>query len=160
MKGFDVDVLAIRRSFEPGMTAPNVDELLGPASLHDMLGRCDSVVLAAAGTPETENLIGKAEFAAMKPGSVFVNVARGTMVDEDALVAALENGTVGGAALDVFEHEPVAPDRWREVPRTVLTPHIAGFTREAGVDMRHQQRENVRRYFAGEPLLTPVHDPL
>ena len=75
IKPFGVEVLAIRRRYEPGMTAPNVDELLGPDSLHDVLARSDTVVLAAAGTPETENLIGEAELSAMKPGSVFVNVA-------------------------------------------------------------------------------------
>lgn len=130
------------------------------ASLRELADWSDVLVVASRAAPENRHQIDAPVLAALGPDGVLVNISRGFLVDEDALIAALEKGTVGGAALDVFEQEPVSPDRWVEVPRTVVTPHIAGFTREAGVDMRRQQRENVRRHFAGEPPLTPVHDPL
>jgi phosphoglycerate dehydrogenase-like enzyme len=153
IKPFGVDVLAIRRSFEPGMTAPNVDELFGPASLHEMLGRCDSVVLAAAGTPETENMIGKAEFAAMKAGSVFVNVARGTMVDEDALVDALRSGHLRAAAIDVARAEPLPSSSplW-DVENLMISPHSSP-SQDRYVEIAFDLfLDNLRRYIAGEPL--------
>jgi phosphoglycerate dehydrogenase-like enzyme len=153
IKPFGVDVLAIRRRFEPGMTAPNVDELFGASSLHDMLGRCDSVVLAAAGTPETENMIGKAEFAAMKPGSVFVNVARGTMVDEDALVDALRSGHLRAAAIDVARAEPLPSSSplW-DVENLMISPHSSP-SQDRYVEIAFDLfLDNLRRYIAGEPL--------
>jgi lactate dehydrogenase-like 2-hydroxyacid dehydrogenase len=129
-------------------------------SLMALAERSDALFIASRATPENARQIDAAVLQALGPHGILVNVSRGFLVDEDALLAALTSGAVGGAALDVFEQEPVSPARWNGVPGTVLTPHIAGFTREAGVDMRHQQHENVRRHFAGEPLLTPVHDPL
>jgi lactate dehydrogenase-like 2-hydroxyacid dehydrogenase len=130
------------------------------ASLLELAGWSHVLVVASRAAPENRHQIDAPVLAALGPDAVLVNVSRGFLVDEDALLAALTSGAVGGAALDVFEQEPVSPARWNGVPGTVLTPHIAGFTREAGVDLRHQQHENVRRHFAGEPLLTPVHDPL
>jgi lactate dehydrogenase-like 2-hydroxyacid dehydrogenase len=129
-------------------------------NLLELAGWSDVLVVASRAAPENRLQIDVPVLAALGPEGVLVNVSRGFLVDEEALVVALRSGALGGAALDVFEEEPLSPGRWSGVPRTVLTPHIAGFTREAGVDMRHQQRENVRRHFAGEPLLTPVHDPL
>jgi phosphoglycerate dehydrogenase-like enzyme len=77
-------------------------------------------------------------------------------VDEDALIRCLRDGRLGGAALDVFEREPTDAMRWTDVPRALLTPHIAGYTEEAGPAMFGLLRENVRRHFAKEPLLTPA----
>ena len=85
-----------------------------------------------------------------------VNVARGSLVDEDALIAALKSGKLGMAALDVYEIEPTPPSRWKDVPNTVLTPHMAGGTLESIPLMVGQTLENLRRFFHGEPLATPV----
>jgi phosphoglycerate dehydrogenase-like enzyme len=153
VKPFGVEVLAIRRSFEPGMTAPNVDELFGPDALHEVLARSDTVVLAAAGTPETENLIGEAELAAMRPGSVFVNVARGTMVDEPALIAALESGHLRAAAIDVAREEPMPPDAalW-DAPNLIFSPHSSP-SQDRYFDMVFDLFiDNLGRYVAGESL--------
>jgi phosphoglycerate dehydrogenase-like enzyme len=148
-----VEVLAIRRRYEPGMTAPNVDELFGPASLHDVLARSDTVVLAAAGTPETENLIDASAIAAMKPGAVFVNVARGTMVDEPALIAALESGHLRAAATDVARREPLPPDDplW-VAPHLMISPHSSA-SQDRYFDMVFDLFvDNLGRYVAGKAL--------
>jgi phosphoglycerate dehydrogenase-like enzyme len=153
IKPFGVEVLAVRRRYEPGMTAPNVDELFGPAALHDVLARSDTVVLAAAGTPETENLIDAAAIAAMKPGAVFVNVARGTMVDEPALIAALESGHLRAAATDVARQEPLPPDDplW-EAPNLMISPHSSA-SQDRYFDMVFDLFvDNLGRYVAGDPL--------
>ena len=153
IKPFGVEVLAIRRSFAAGMTAPNVDELFGPESLHQMLARCDTVVLAAAGTPETEDLIGAAEIAAMKPGSAFVNVARGTMVDEAALIAALESGHLRAAAIDVARDEPLPRDNplWA-APNLIISPHSSPSQDRYFAMVFDLFVENLGRYVAGQPL--------
>jgi hydroxypyruvate reductase len=96
--------------------------------------------------------------AALGREGLVVNVSRGFLVDEPALIQALEVRTIAGAALDVFAHEPIDTQTWSGLSNVVLSPHLAGYTREAGVDMFAQLRENIRRHFAGEPLLTPVED--
>jgi lactate dehydrogenase-like 2-hydroxyacid dehydrogenase len=118
--------------------------------------RSDILVVASRADPENAHQIDADVLHALGPEGVLINISRGLLVDEPALIAALRAGEVGGAALDVFEDDPVVPDKWRGVPNLVLTPHVAGFTREAGEDLPRQQRENVRRYFASEPLLTPT----
>jgi lactate dehydrogenase-like 2-hydroxyacid dehydrogenase len=129
-------------------------------SLRELSQWSNVLIVASRATPENRHQIDAATLDALGPQGILVNISRGFLVDEDALIAALRAGTVGGAGLDVFEEEPTPPAKWDGVPNAVLTPHIAGYTQEAGVDMRHQQHENVRLHFAGEPLLTPVHDPL
>jgi phosphoglycerate dehydrogenase-like enzyme len=153
IKPFGVEVLAIRRRYQPGMTALDVDELFGPASLHEVLGRCDTVVLAAAGTPDTENLMDRAAFAAMKPGSVFVNVARGTMVEEPALIEALESGHLRAAAIDVARQEPLAADSplW-DARNLMISPHSSP-SQDRYFDMVFDLfLDNLRRYAKGEEL--------
>ena len=86
-------------------------------------------------TPQTRHLVGVAALAAMKPTAVLVNTARGQVVDERALVAALEKGAIAGAALDVFEHEPAVAEELLDMENVVLTPHIASATREARLAM-------------------------
>jgi len=153
LKPFGVRVIAIRRRYEPGMTAPDVDELFGPDALHDVLARSDAVVLAAAGTPETENMLDRAAIDAMKPGTVFVNVARGNMVDEAALVDALERGHITAAALDVAHAEPLPSDDplWN-APNVVISPHCSA-SQERYFDMVFDLFvDNLGRYVRGEPL--------
>ncbi|MEZ4333976.1 MAG: D-2-hydroxyacid dehydrogenase [Myxococcota bacterium] len=152
-KAFDLRILASRRSHRPGSTAPFVDELMGPDRLHDLLGRSDVVVLAAAGTPETENLIDAAAFRAMKPGAVFVNVARGNMVDETALADALRSGHLAAAAIDVALEEPLPAESplW-DVPRLFISPHSSA-SQDRYFEMIFELfLENLSAYVVGKPL--------
>ena len=95
---------------------------------------------------------------ALGPQGLLVNVSRGQVVDEDALIMALKDGRLGQAALDVFQQEPTPAGRWLDVPNTVLTPHTAGATTEAVQRMLMLLLENLEAFFAGEPLKTPVDD--
>jgi lactate dehydrogenase-like 2-hydroxyacid dehydrogenase len=87
---------------------------------------------------------------------MIVNVSRGSVIDGDALIAALKAGELGRAALDVFAQEPTPPERWADVPNTVLTPHTAGGTVDSIPRMVAQALENVRLFLAGEPVITPA----
>lgn len=118
----------------------------------------DSDVLVVCARPDAENrhLINRAVIEAVGTQGLIVNVARGSLIDEDALIAALKSGALGMAALDVFEHEPTPAARWEGVPHVVLTPHTAGATLDSIPGMVNLTLENLRRYFHGEPLATPV----
>lgn len=123
-RAFGVNLLGLRRRHEPGMVDPDVDEVFGPADLHEVLRRSDIVVLAAPGTNDTDDMFDAAAFAAMPAGSVFVNVARGTLVDEAALIAALTSGHLRGAAIDVARVEPLpADDPLWDAPNLLISPH-------------------------------------
>lgn len=162
-KAFGMRVLACRRSCqrpqERPPDAPEVDLLLPPSQLQRLLAEADYLVLAVPLTPETRGLIGPRELATMKRGARLINVARGSVVDEDALLDALRSGHLAGAVLDVFRQEPLPPESglW-ELPQVLLTPHISGGT------PRYMERaielfcDNLRRYLAGEPLRNVV-DP-
>jgi len=128
------------------------------ASLLALARDSDVLFVASRALPTNAGQIDRAVFAALGPDGLLVNVSRGSLVDERALVEALETGTIAGAALDVFAHEPPDAPVWAGFANVVLSPHIAGYTRDAGVAMFGQLRENIRRYFTGEPLLTPVED--
>lgn len=116
----------------------------------------DILVVASRAMPANKHQVNRAVIEALGPQGLLVNISRGFLIDEDAMIACLKNGALGGAALDVFEQEPTPAARWRDVPNVTLTPHIAGFTAEAGPSMLALLMENVRRHFASEPLLTPV----
>jgi len=131
-------------------------QFLRASSLHALAQWSDILVIASRASGENRHQIDSAVLAALGPQGVIVNVSRGMLIDEAALVAALREGRLGGAALDVFDQEPASPAQWAELPNLLLTPHIAGYTQEAGKDMFGQLRENLRRYFAGEPLLSPL----
>jgi hydroxypyruvate reductase len=115
-------------------------------------------MIASRATLANAGSIDKEILAALGPEGLLVNVSRGFLVDERALIAALDSRKIAGAALDVFDPERPDASVWRRFPQVVLSPHVAGYTREAGVAMFGQLRENIRRHFAGEPLLTPVDD--
>jgi len=105
---------------------------VAPASLDDLLAQSDVVSLHIPLTPATRNLINAARVARMKKGAVLVNSARGGVVDEAAVAASLRAGHLGGAAIDVFDAEPLpAGSPWVDCPRVILTPHIAGVTAES-----------------------------
>ncbi len=125
-------------------------------SLKVLAAESDILVVACRASEETRGLISREVIDALGPRGLLVNVARGQVVDEDALIAALGDGRLGMAALDVFETEPTPSKRWSEVPNTVLTPHTAGATSAAVPKMIALTRENLRRFFAGEPLANPV----
>jgi len=132
--------------------------------LHDLLAKADVVTLHAVLTPETRHLIGPPELAAMKPTAVLINTARGALVDEPALLEALERGTIAGAALDVFAHEPLARtghplSRLYEMENVLLTPHLTFYTHEA---MRRLEEETLERCFEileGREVLVKSRDP-
>lgn len=116
----------------------------------------DVLVVAASGGAGSRHLVNRAVLDALGPDGVLINVARGSVVDEMALVTALADGTLGGAGLDVFEHEPDVPEGLRTSPRTVVQPHRASATVETRLAMGQLVVDNLAAHFAGKPLLTPV----
>ncbi|HEX5379960.1 MAG TPA: 2-hydroxyacid dehydrogenase [Phenylobacterium sp.] len=116
----------------------------------------DILVVACRADASNHKAVSAEVIEAVGPKGLIVNVARGSIVDEDALIAALKAGTLGRAALDVFEQEPTPAERWADVPNMVLTPHSAGGTTDSLPLMIGQTFENLRRHFAGEPLASPV----
>lgn len=132
---------------------PDFDAVVATGALHDELGAADEVVVAVPLTADTRQLLDAPALAAMAPGARLVNVGRGAVIDQEALVAALRSGRLGAAALDVFEDEPLPADHplW-ELPNVVVSPHmsgdVVGWRRELGA----QLVANVERWQAGEPL--------
>ncbi|MGY1602118.1 NAD(P)-dependent oxidoreductase [Geodermatophilus sp. SYSU D00815] len=125
--------------------------------LEELLERSDVVTLHAPGDPSGRPLLGAAELAAMKPGSVLVNTARGSLVDLPALLTGLAAGSPGRAALDVYPAEPVDAAVFAPVAEKVLlTPHMAWYTDESEADMRRKAAAEAARLLRGEPLLDPV----
>jgi len=153
---FGAHVTAIRR--RPTAPSPGgVDRVLSADRLLEALPSADVVIIAAPQTAETVRLIGAEELGAMKQDAILVNVSRGKLVDEAALAAALETGRLRGAALDVFEHEPLSPDSplW-DRDDVIITPHVAGFYDTYWPDARQLFADNLRRFIAGEPLRNVV----
>jgi phosphoglycerate dehydrogenase-like enzyme len=133
---------------------PGFAEIGGAGELDRFLPDSDIVVICCQWTPETTRLFNKDRFAAMKPGSILVNVARGEIVDEDALADALEHDHLRGAALDVyvgeFEHKPM-PRLWSD-PRVLITPHISGASDQDRHGAIELFRDNLRAYIDGRQL--------
>lgn len=127
-------------------------------SLMSLALNSDILVVACRANDSNIGLISREVLEAIGPNGLLVNVARGQVIDEAALIDALKSGTLGQAALDVFEHEPTDPALWADVPNTVLTPHTAGATAEALQGMLKLLMQNLQALFAGEPLKTPVPD--
>lgn len=155
---FDCHVTVVRRHVVP---MDGVAEVLPGERYHDALPGADAVVLALALTKATEGMIGRNELEAMESHAWLINVARGRHVVTDDLVSALTTGSIGGAALDVTEPEPLPDDHplW-DLPNCIITPHV-GNTPEMAVPLLSERiRQNVRRWAAGEELLGPVHPEL
>jgi phosphoglycerate dehydrogenase-like enzyme len=150
-------VVASRRSWRPGMTAPHVDRLCGPEDLHALLAESDVIVLCAPSTPETRGMIHADALAAMKPGAVFVNVGRGTMVDETALIDALARGHLAAAVLDVTSEEPLPADHplW-DAPNVYVSAHCSATSDGYVERVLAVFLDNLTRYLAGEPLRNVV----
>jgi len=128
------------------------------ASLIKLARDSDILVVACKADDGNIGLISRAVIEALGPQGLLVNVARGQLIDEDGLIAALKDGRLGQAALDVFEDEPTDVAKWRGVPNTVLTPHTGGATTEAVQGMLGLLMQNLEAAFAGNALKTPVPD--
>lgn len=126
------------------------------ASLLALARDSDILVVCARAEASNRGLISAEVIDAVGPQGMIVNVARGQLIDEDALIAALKAGRLGRAGLDVFAEEPTPAARWADVPNTVLTPHTAGGTTDSIPRMVAQALENVRLHLAGEPVMSPV----
>ena len=122
------------------------------ASVAEVCAASDFVSLHCAATPETRHILGREALAAMSPSAYVINTARGDVVDEDALVAALESGAIGGAGLDVFQGEPKVNPAIMAAPNTVLLPHLGSATEETRVAMGMKVVENARAFAMGEAL--------
>jgi phosphoglycerate dehydrogenase-like enzyme len=135
----------------------HVERVYGQGDLHQVLSEADFVVLIVALTPETRGLIGKAELQAMKPDAFLINVARGSVVVENDLVEALTNGTIAGAALDVFEKEPLPPESplWK-MENVLITPHNAGIRPDYFEAVAKLFCDNLERYLFGQPMFNVV----
>ncbi len=144
---------------EPPGAEMRIDRVLGPDGLPELLAESDFVVLAAPLTPETEDLIDAEALARFKPGAWLINVARGRLIDERALLRALDEGPLAGAVLDTFRDEPLSPSSpFYDRPNLIVTPHTSwssGRVLDRSVELFCT---NLRRYAAGEPLLNVV-DP-
>jgi phosphoglycerate dehydrogenase-like enzyme len=152
-RAFEVHLLGVRRRFTPGAVDPDVDELFGTDAIAEVVSRADVVVLAAPGSDENENLFDDEMFAAMPRGAIFVNVARGTLVDEAALVRALEQEHLAAAAIDVARREPLPPDDplW-SAPNLYVSPHSSASGERYAERAFDLFCDNLARYVVGEPL--------
>ena len=151
-RAFDMRVIGVRRAArpEPGVA----DEVVAQAELAQALARADVVALTCPLTPETEGMIGAAALAALKPGALLINVARGKVVDEAALLAALADGRVRGAALDCFPEEPLpAESAFWTLPNVLITPHAAGETERYERNVVDILVDNIERLLRGETAL-------
>jgi phosphoglycerate dehydrogenase-like enzyme len=158
-KAVGMRVLATRRSATTARQhTQGVDKLFPPSELSTLLAQSDFVALCTQWTPETDKLIGAAELRQMKATAYLINVARGELIDQPALVTALREGWIAGAALDVYDGEFTGPppeELW-QFPNVLITPHTS-----VGTDVSHAKGlevfcENLRRYLKGEPLLNVI----
>lgn len=167
-RGFGMRVLAMQQSTDhrdhgflfPGIGDPEgvlPDHYYTPDQLHTMLHESDVVLIAVPLTPKTRGMFNDEAFGAMKPTAFLVNVARGDICDEGALIRALQTKQIAGAALDVFHQEPLPPNSplWH-LPNVYISPHVTGFSPHYDERVAMIFEENLRRYLAGEPLYNVV----
>jgi phosphoglycerate dehydrogenase-like enzyme len=156
---FDIRVSGIRRTAPPaGAPLPDgIDAVFGPDAIPRVVEHSDIVVLALPHTPETRQIIGRRELGRMKRGALLVNIARGKLIDDAAVVEALRDGRLGGAALDVFTREPLEPDSpYWELPNVIVTPHTSGAMEDYWAPLVDLFSDNLRRFDHGEPLRNVV----
>ena len=153
---FGFRVSAIRRRADQSRPE-GVEDVWPLDRLPDLLAQSDVVVLAVPHTPDTKRLIGKRELDRIKRGALLVNIARGKLVDDDAVIAALGDGRLGGVALDVFSEEPLDPaSPYWDLPNVIITPHTSGAMQDFWTPLVALFSENLRRFEKGEPLLNIV----
>ena len=147
-----------RSAGAPASRRPDgVEDVWPPDRLPDLLAQSDVVVLAVPHTPDTKRLIGKRELDRIKRGALLVNVARGKLVDDDAVIEALRDGRLGGAALDVFSEEPLDPaSAYWDLPNVIITPHTSGAMQDFWTPLVALFADNLRRFEKGEPLRNVV----
>ena len=169
---FGARVIALRRNVEGPLGPagvvdpedafpfePSPERIVGPGGLHELLGASDIVVLAAPLTPETDGMIDDAALAAMRPEAWLINVARGRLIDDRALLRALDEARIGGAALDTFREEPLQPSSpFYDLPNVIVTPHTAWSSARVLDRSIELFCDNLRRFAAGKPLRNVV-DP-
>ncbi|MEJ6022395.1 2-hydroxyacid dehydrogenase [Ramlibacter sp. PS4R-6] len=126
------------------------------ADVRDLARASDFLVVITPGGEGTRKMINAEVLQALGKKGILVNVARGSVVDEAALIEALKNGVIGGAGLDVFENEPIVPQALRDMPHVVLTPHVGSATTQTRQAMADLAMDNLRAHFAGRPVKTPV----
>jgi D-2-hydroxyacid dehydrogenase (NADP+) len=151
-QAFGMRVIAMRRRPAYGVIG-HVEQIYGLADLAEFLAQCHALVIAAPLTPETEGLMGAAQFAQLPKGAVVINVGRAKIIDTEALIASLRNAHLGGASLDVFPQEPLPPDHplWT-TPNVILTPHTSGFRRGHWDEVIELFGDNIERWVKGEAL--------
>lgn len=156
-RAFGMRVLGTRRTASAGATDPDADELVPMSELPQLLSQADYLILAVPATPQTRHLIGADELRAMKPSSFLVNIARGSIVDEVALIAALREGVIAGAGLDVTAQEPLPADNplWT-MPNVLISPHVSGATDRYSRRFTDLFLRNLALYRAGEPMINVV----
>jgi phosphoglycerate dehydrogenase-like enzyme len=154
--GFGFRISAIRR--RAGEAPPaGVESVWPPDRLLDLLAVSDVVVLAVPHTPETKHLIGRQALERIKRGALLVNIARGKLLDDEAVIEALRDGRLGGAALDVFSHEPLpASSPYWDLPNVIVTPHTSGAMQDYWTPLVALFSENLRRFENNQPLLNVV----
>jgi phosphoglycerate dehydrogenase-like enzyme len=154
--GFGMRVSAVRRQVDRPCPS-HVEEVVAPDRLFELLGRSDVVVLSAPLTSETRRLIGREALGRVRRGALLVNVGRGKLLDDDAVIDALRSGQLGGAALDVFTHEPLDPaSPYWDLPNVIVTPHVSGAMEDYWTPLIALFAENLRRFERGAPLLNVV----
>jgi phosphoglycerate dehydrogenase-like enzyme len=158
---FGMSVRAVDRHPERTSPPPGVRSVEAMDRLPELLATSDFAVIAAPHTPETERLFDARMLANLRPSSYLINIGRGAIVVLDDLVSALRSGQLAGAALDVFEVEPLPKDHplW-DFPNVIITPHTAGYSPAIAARHLATLMENVRRFSAGEPLMNVVDKAL
>ena len=150
---FEMRVIGNRRNPD-GAPLPHIDKLYRADELSQLLREANYLVLSCPHTSETEGLLGADELATLPPGTVLINISRGTVVDQQALVEALQSGHLGGAALDVFDPEPLPPgDPLWTIPNVIISPHSASTADTENEKLTRLFCDNLKRYLAGEPLI-------
>jgi phosphoglycerate dehydrogenase-like enzyme len=162
VRAMEMKVLAVKRHVPPKRNSdPLADQIYGPDHLIEMLSRCDYVVVAAPLNAETNGMIGEAEFAAMKPSAVIINVGRGPVIDERAMIKALSERKIKGAALDVFDEEPLPKGHpFYKLENVLLSPHCADHTPDWLDNAMRFFVAQFERFRRGEPLLNLVDKKL
>ena len=154
LKPFGMRLAALKRHADPALAERlGLEWVGGEEDLKAFLVRSEYLFLCLPLNPRTRNMIGESEIALLPPGACIINPARGGLIGEDALVKALSNGHLSGAALDVFADEPLDPQsRLLTVPGLIATPHIAGVTDVSYRDIARHVAENITRLWSGSPL--------
>jgi lactate dehydrogenase-like 2-hydroxyacid dehydrogenase len=148
--GFDMEVGYCSRTRRADVSYCYFDRL------QDLAAWCDVLMIAAPGGPETHHAVNREILQALGPEGFLINVARGSLVDSNALIEALREERIAGAGLDVIEGEPAVPQAFPDLPRLVLSPHVAAYSPDAIKAMIHKVRANLDAHFAGKPVLTPI----